>query len=313
MSGYQIERYTPAHKAQWDNFIKTAKNSSFLHNRDFIGYHKNRFEDFSLLISKDEKILAVIPANKENKTLYSHKGLTYGGLILGKDIGFKKVKFIFEAFLAFLEEHNFENLIIKCIPELYTKLPSREVEHLMLTKGAKVISSELNYGVDYALPNTTSPKKARYFRKNENRDFTIKEGDFEGFWGDILEPRLSSRFNAKPVHSLSEIKSLHKLFPDQIKQFNLYQDEKLLAGITVFINDKIAKAQYAATSPEGEKLRAMDQLFIFLIKKYRELNFEYFDLGTVKGGKEPYNFGLIKQKEELGGVAFLQQTIKLKL
>ena len=183
----------------------------------------------------------------------------------------------------------------------------------MLTKGAKVISSELNYAVDYVLSNTTSPKKARYFRKNENRDFTIKEGDFEGFWGDILEPRLSSRFKAKPVHSLSEIKSLHKLFSDQIKQFNLYQDEKLLAGITVFINDKIAKAQYAATSPEGEKLRAMDQLFIFLIKKYRELNFEYFDLGTVKGGKEPYNFGLIKQKEELGGVAFLQQTIKLKL
>ena len=312
MSGYQIERYTPAHKVQWNNFIKTAKNSSFLHNRDFIGYHKDRFEDFSLLIFKDEKILAVVPANKENKTLYSHKGLTYGGIILTNDIGFKKVKFIFEAFLAFLEEHNFESLVIKCIPEFYTKLPSREVEHLMLTKGAKVISNELNYAVDYALADTMSRKKLRYFRNNK-RDFSIKNADFQAFWEDILIPRLATRFHAEPVHALSEIQYLHKLFPDQIKQFNLYHDEKLLAGITVFINDKIAKAQYAATSPEGEKLRAMDQLFIFLIKKYRELNFKYFDLGTVKGGKEPYNFGLIKQKEELGGVAFLQQTIKLKL
>ena len=54
--------------------------------RKFIGYHGDRFKDASLLVYKNEKLIAVFPANSDGQTIYSHQGLSYGGLVLPKHI-----------------------------------------------------------------------------------------------------------------------------------------------------------------------------------------------------------------------------------
>ncbi|MEH6405832.1 MAG: GNAT family N-acetyltransferase [Leeuwenhoekiella sp.] len=313
MSSYKIVRYDPKHKVQWDAFIATAKNTSFLFFREFIGYHNEKFDDYSILVFKDKKVIAALPAHRVDKKLYSHNGLTYGAFVLPEGISFKKVKSIFDMILAYLTENGFEEFILKLIPSFYMTEPAFEIQHLMINEGAVVTGSELNFAVDYFFRETISKNKLRHFRKNELLDFSIEKGDFRPFWRDILIPRLAEKFGSQPVHSLEEIELLHSHFPDNIQQYNLFKDEELLAGITVFISGMTAKSQYAATTAQGEKMRAMDQLYIFLIQKYKALGFKFFDLGTVKGGSEPYNFGLIKQKEELGGKAYLQKTIKLKL
>ena len=64
--------------------MATAKNSTFLFHRDFMDYHQDRFDDYSLLIFKKEKLIAVFPANKIDEILYSHQGLSYGGLVFYK-------------------------------------------------------------------------------------------------------------------------------------------------------------------------------------------------------------------------------------
>ena len=47
-------------------------------------YHSDRFRDYSLMVYKNEKIITLLPANRVGDTLYSHQGLTYGGLIYDK-------------------------------------------------------------------------------------------------------------------------------------------------------------------------------------------------------------------------------------
>jgi len=64
-------------------------------------YHKGRFEDFSLLVFKNKKIQAVLPANRMGEEVYSHQGLTYGGLILPKSIKFEDVNDLFRELLFF--------------------------------------------------------------------------------------------------------------------------------------------------------------------------------------------------------------------
>ena len=49
---YKVSRYTAEDKIEWDRFIATAKNATFLFQRDFMDYHQDRFEDFSLMIYK---------------------------------------------------------------------------------------------------------------------------------------------------------------------------------------------------------------------------------------------------------------------
>ena len=44
-------------------------------------YHSDKFLDFSILIkSRDNKVIAVMPANRCGEVLHSHQGLTFGGL-----------------------------------------------------------------------------------------------------------------------------------------------------------------------------------------------------------------------------------------
>ena len=45
---YKVFKYTAENKIEWDHFIATAKNATFLFQRDFMDYHQDRFEDFSL-------------------------------------------------------------------------------------------------------------------------------------------------------------------------------------------------------------------------------------------------------------------------
>ena len=79
-----IVRYTADKKAEWDSFVRESKNGTFLFMRDYMEYHADRFDDYSLMYYKGDKLLSLLPANRKGETLWSHQGLTYGGLVLNK-------------------------------------------------------------------------------------------------------------------------------------------------------------------------------------------------------------------------------------
>ena len=83
----RIELYKDNYKCLWDSFVDNSKNGTFLHKRDYMEYHKDRFEDFSLMVfdesdSEIMQLIALLPANIVDDTVYSHRGLTYGALII---------------------------------------------------------------------------------------------------------------------------------------------------------------------------------------------------------------------------------------
>ena len=61
-----------------------AKNTTFLFQRDFMDYHRDRFEDYSLKVYKKEKLVALLPANINDNIVYSHQGPSYGGVVFTK-------------------------------------------------------------------------------------------------------------------------------------------------------------------------------------------------------------------------------------
>ena len=83
MGKYHVEKYSSIRYDLWNEFVANAKNATFLFHRDFMEYHQDRFEDYSLLVFDDnQQIIAVLPANKVGEALFSHQGLTYGGVLL---------------------------------------------------------------------------------------------------------------------------------------------------------------------------------------------------------------------------------------
>ena len=84
----QIIRYTIEKQAEWDAFVRSSRNGTFLLERSYMDYHAHRFADCSLMFNRKNRLVALLPANwvEAERTVYSHQGLTYGGLVIGDDL-----------------------------------------------------------------------------------------------------------------------------------------------------------------------------------------------------------------------------------
>ncbi len=245
---FSLSLYNSSLKSQWDNFINESKNGTFLFNRNFIEYHKNRFKDYSILFYKQDKLIAVLPANKLDDKIYSHQGLTYGGLILSKQIKFSDVTEVFNLLLSHLHETNYSTLIIKEIPEIYKSLPSGEVNYLLHRMKAKLIRRDVLSVIKLG-NNSFSRDRIQGNKRGKKNKLTIKEtSSFEEFWNTLLIPNLKNKHNVAPVHSLEEITILNKFFPKKIRQFNVYLENKIVAGTNIFETKNTAHVQYISAN-----------------------------------------------------------------
>ncbi|WP_232226359.1 FemAB family protein [Flavobacterium sp. ACAM 123] len=267
MKKYIVKQYESSYFEQWNAFIGKAKNATFLFHRDFMEYHEERFQDYSLLIFEGAALIAVLPANRVGNTVYSHQGLTYGGLVYSSKINGEKVASSIDSLLSFLKQNGIQFFYFKPIPSFYPTGGNKEIDFFLLKKGAFLERKEMNMAINLAMPLTISKSKLKHFRKIEELDLEIvEEQQLESFWQLVLEPRLFEKYDAKPVHTLEEMTKLKEIFPATIKQFSVYDNNAIIAGITLFEMDSVVKSQYGATTKKGEELRALDFLFINLIK-----------------------------------------------
>ena len=315
MTKNTVKKYDQNDYKIWNEFIAQAKNATFLFHRDFMEYHKDRFEDFSLLVYQDEKLISILPANKVGSSVYSHQGLTYGGLVYASKLKGEKVEAVLDAVLLFLKEKAFDTFYYKPIPNFYFLEGNNEVDFFLFKRGAVIDRKEMNLAVNLELPLQISKSKLKHFRRIEDLDLDIiEEEGFNPFWDEILAPRLLEKFNAKPVHSKEEILLLKQKFPENIRQYSVYQNDEIIAGITILETENVVKSQYGATSKKGEEVRALDFLFINLIEKYKRKGKRFFDMGIVNEENESgYHSGLLKQKEELGCTVYNQDFYKIDI
>ncbi|MBF4491943.1 FemAB family protein [Flavobacterium sp. MR2016-29] len=315
MTKYTVKKYHKSDYKTWNEFIAQAKNATFLFHRDFMEYHQDRFEDFSLLIFEGEKLKAVLPANKKENSVYSHQGLTYGGLVFSSKLKGEKVESILDSILVFFNENQIETFYYKPIPSFYFPEGNNEIDFFLFKRGAVLERKEMNLAINLQLPLQISKSKMKHFRRIENLDLDIiEEQHFSPFWNEILEPRLLEKFDAKPVHTKEEMAWLKQNFPQNIRQYSVRQNDKIIAGITIFETQNVIKSQYAATSKQGEEARAVDFLFINLIHKYKRKGKLFFDMGIVNSDNEKeYDLGLLTQKQELGCSVYNQDFYKLDI
>ena len=134
---------------------------------------------------------------------------------------------------------------------------------------------------------------------------------FDQFWNEILIPTLQTKHEVNPVHSLEEIMLLKNKFPENIRQFNVYCKDKVVAGTTVFVTNKVAHSQYIAANQEKNVLGSLDFLHYHLITDVFN-DKAYFDFGisNENQGKQ-INQGLLFWKEGFGARAIAYEFFKI--
>jgi hypothetical protein len=311
----EVIRYSPHKKQEWNLFIDNSKNGTFLFNRNFMDYHSDRFVDFSLMIYRKGKLISCLPANVVGNEIYSHQGLTYGGFIFDSKMRLAIAEDILESVINFYKEQNIDTIYIKQIPSIYHKEPSNEMDYWLWRKGANVYRKDTTFSVDLSKELRFSKRKFRYSKKAINSGLVINEdSSFSDFWLNVLEPNLLSKYNVKPVHSVSEIELLRDKFPEKIKQFNVYDESDIVAGVTIFEKEAVIHAQYISATSKGTKDGALDFLFKYLIEKYSEDGYHYFDFGiSNENDGKILNSSLAEYKEGFGSDVFIHEFYKLTL
>ncbi|CAH8292673.1 acetyltransferase (GNAT) family protein [Mariniflexile fucanivorans] len=276
-------------------------------------YHSERFEDFSLLVYKRDKIVAVLPANKKEDTVYSHQGLTYGGLVLAKEVKFEIVVQVFNNLLKYLEANAVKSLILKQIPSIYTILPNDEIWYLMFILKTELIRRDTLSVINLYEKLKISNNRLEGFKRGKKNGLIVKEEDsFELFWNAILIKNLKKKHNASPVHTLEEITWLKSRFPNNVRQFNVYRGDKIVAGTTVFESKYVAHSQYISGDENKNSLGSLDFLHFYLINDvFKEK--KYFDFGTSnENNGSQINKGLQFWKEGFGARTIIQDFYKIE-
>ena len=310
---YRIERYNNDYRLFWDNFIKQSKNGTFLFHRDFMEYHNDRFEDFSLLVFINDKLIAVLPAHKNGNALYSHWGLTYGGLIYTEKIKLAEVIHALRTVLEFLHHNGFEKLYVKLIPAIYHKYPSDEFEYALFVANAVLMRKDSLCIIDQENRLAFTKTRKESIRRGDKNGLVIKEEpEFELFWNEILIPNLQHKHEAKPVHTAEEMIMLYAKFPENIRHFNVYHNDRIVAGTTVFVTDTVAHPQYISGNKDKNELGSLDFLYDHLINNvFIHKRFFDFGISNEEQGRK-LNEGLMFWKESFGARTQVQDFYEVE-
>lgn len=306
--------YEPSLAAAWNGLVRSARNGHFLFDRRFLEYHGDRFEDASLLFFGKGRLFGVLPANRSGDTVYSHQGLTFGGVVAADRLNASRMLAVFDALQQHLRQLGVRSLVYKPVPHIYHRRPAEEDLYALFRHGAELIRRDISTTIDYASPGLTAHARRKGYGKAERAGLTYGESDRWAEYWELLTSVLAARHGIRPVHSLAEIRLLRERFPAAIRLFAAVSPTgTLLAGAVVFETATMAHVQYGSVSSEGRAVCALDGLYRFLIDSYRTSK-RWFDFGISSEGEgRVLNEGLVTQKEEFGGSGTTYDTYRIPI
>lgn len=313
----EIVRYNPAKSAEWDAFVRSSRNGTFLFERGYMDYHAHRFVDCSLMCYREGKLVALLPANwvEEERCVYAHQGLTYGGLVMGEELTSIRVLDIFDTVLEWMRtELGAVRMVYKPIPYIYNRCPSEEDLYALFRHGAVLHTRGISSVVDMAHRLRMSKGRKSAVKQAVKNGLRVEESaDLPAFW-QILEQVLRDKHHASPVHTVEEMQLLQSRFPEHIRLYAVYStDGRMLAGTVVYEMAHLVHAQYIASSPEGKESGAVDALYTWLIdERYADKRYLDFGVSTEQGGRV-LNEGLVRQKEAFGARAVVYDSYDISL
>ena len=311
----EIQRYDASMSSRWDDFVRASRNGTFLHQRGYMDYHSDRFDDCSLVASIDGKLCALLPACIEGDTLWSHRGLTYGGWIVPlKHFDVTVMMAVMDAAALWMKDNGIKRFVYKAIPHIYHRYPCEEDLYALFRHGASLTETNISTTIDLTCPLPLD--RGNKSGANAARKAGIRVGesdDWEGYW-QLLSSLLDERYDTRPVHSIQEIRLLQGRFPNNIRLYTATLGSELLAGVVLYLSMPVAHCQYIGATPLGKESKALTLLFEHLINEYQRLGFRYFDFGISNEDHGRYlNEGLVRQKSRLGGRGIAYNIFEISL
>lgn len=317
MADYEITRYTPSHIEEWDSFIDSSRNATFLLRRGYMDYHSDRFADHSMMVRKGGRLTALLPAcetvDEAGRIVTSHAGLTYGGWVLPpRHVDAADVLRFFRILTEALAAEGVTRLDYKPIPYIYHRMPSQDDLYALFRLGATLSERNISCAIDLSANPGFNTLQKRNLKRSMALPAEIVETKDVAEFHSMLSGCLMDRHDTLPVHTAQELQMLRDRFPRNIRIFMAVSGGEPMAGVCVFDTGVTAHAQYICSTPRGRREGMLTRLFNSLTATFGHCR--YFDFGI---SNEEHglllNEGLYRQKSSLGGsgVAYDRYTLPI--
>jgi hypothetical protein len=277
-------------------------------------YHRERFQDFSLIITTGSHVSALFPANRDGDTVVSHAGLTFGGLVLDNRATAERVVGLLSAIAEVLRTEGIRTLVYKTIPTIYHRAPTEEDRYALFRLGAQVVRRDVLTAISPMSPWRPSPKRRCAWNRAQRltRVHVGFSDDWSGYWRVLVE-RLREKYDNSPVHSLEEMTSLAAKFPTAIRLLTATVNGEVAAGAVLYESSQVMHVQYLAGNAEARAHGLLDLVLRHAIEDAR-MSCKWFDFGasTVRDGTF-LNGGLASYKESFGGRTVVQDSYRLDI
>jgi hypothetical protein len=312
MSMLEIAEYDLNWGKVWDEFVMCARNGHFFFTRAYMEYHSDRFLDHSLVILNKGRVRALLPANRVEDTIYSHNGLSFGGLLV-KDASGLELKHALDAVCRHFAAKGLRRLIYKAVPWIYHQQPAQEDLYFLYHMGATIVRRELSSAIALHRPYRYSKGKLSNLSRALKTDLEFCEESDPTEFMKLLEATLARRHNVKPTHNLGEISCLLGRFRTNMRVFGVRRRHELVAAALLFMTSHVAHTQYLASSESGREVGALDFLIDRLIDaELRNFTWLSFGISTEHAGKS-LNEGLLHFKEAFGARGIIHETYELNM
>lgn len=309
---FTLKPYAKADASAWDAVVERSRNGNLLHRRGYMDYHADRFVDQSLMVERNGEVVAVFPANIQDRTVTSHGGLTYAGLITSDALRAESTLAVFEQIGNHYRALGVERVIYKPVPHVFHAYPAEEDLYALHRLGAQLKRRDLSSVIPLQEAFHFTPGRRHAIDKAKRTGIRVQTGAdpeaFHGLLSDVLR-----KHHVVPTHSLAELRLLQARFPQHIVLHETRNEDDLLAGVLVYDFGRVVHIQYMAVSEKGRRLDALSFLLAELIENTYATRLHFsFGISTEQEGRV-LNGGLIAQKEYFGARAVVHDVYEWPL
>lgn len=293
--------YEPSLREAWDTLVDHARNGHFLFRRDYLEYHADRFPDASYLFRENGRWLGLVAGHRlPDGGWATHHGLTFGGLVVGREARASQVRDMLNGLHAHLASLGVTSVRYRPMPWFHQSETTQEDAYFLFRLGARIVYRTLCTIVRPEDAHLNELRR-RSARKGEKAGLRVERShDWDAFW-NVLSGRLLARYGARPVHTLDEIKLLASRFPDQIQLWAAFEEGDMRGGIVGYRTPNVFHMQYSGADERGRELGATDLVLREVLAGPARTS-RWFSFGTsCERDGNFLNDTLVSYKESFGG------------
>lgn len=312
-----VTKYSDDFLTTWDDFVDVTYGGTLHSKRSFLNYHKDKFQDYSLMFKVKNKIVAILPAVIVDKKLISHLGASYGGLIYKENLKMEILIEIKNVLNNICKQNNIESIEMRFPYSIVSKNYFDKLKYC-LSKQTNKVTREISQYID--LTSLQYGSYSENFNRILNKDYklttrpTTNKEEVSKFYS-LLEQNLL-KHNTKPTHTFKELMYLIDNLNDDCKVF-LTNDEEghIVSGSFVLqLTKNTAHTFYLCSDYRFIKKSPLVNTIDFMAKYYKNLGFDYLNLGISTENKgENINLSLNNFKEKFNSYGTVRETFHINI